>query len=172
MILAMPERSHAAIRSAAARHAYGCAQHEMNSRSCSATGARGGEGTFCRLGDRGHHVALRRRGASTSAVVGKFEGGYHGTHDLAGGKLEPRAILRSLTVEDLRRCRKARLAEGRLEGATSAFITGGLRKIPPRLPCGVIVEPVRAQRLDTATGILLELRRITREIGAFLISTK
>lgn len=123
--------------------------------------------------------ALRLARASTGRpLVAKFEGGYHGTHDLLAISFgRPRPHPEELgPVED-----PAALPEspGLSEGAWRDAIVlpfnhpaafDKLRRHASRL-AAVIVEPVQGAggSIPADKEFLLELRRITREIGAFLI---
>ncbi|MEJ2513155.1 MAG: aspartate aminotransferase family protein [Anaerolineales bacterium] len=134
---------------------------------------------FCNSGTEATMYALRLARATTGRpLIAKFEGGYHGTHDLLAvslgrphpdpgrfGPIEnPTAIPES---------------PGLAEGAWKDTIVlplnhpAAFEKIleyAPRL-AGVIIEPVQGAggTIPASKEFLSELRRITREIGAFLI---
>jgi glutamate-1-semialdehyde 2,1-aminomutase len=135
--------------------------------------------TFCNSGTEATMYALRLARASTGRpLVAKFEGGYHGTHDLLAvslGRPGPHTD-RYGPVED-----PATIPEspGLAEGAWQGTIT-----LPYNHPAAfdkilrhadqlaaVIIEPVQgaAGTIPADREFLLELRRVTRQIGAFLI---
>jgi glutamate-1-semialdehyde 2,1-aminomutase len=135
--------------------------------------------TFCNSGTEATLYACRLARATTGRpLIAKFEGGYHGTHDLLavsigrpgqpmdafGPIADPTAIPES---------------PGLAEGAWKDTIVlpfnhpAAFDKIyrhADRL-AGVIIEPVQgaAGTIPATKEFLAELRRITREIGAFLI---
>ena len=135
--------------------------------------------TFCNSGTEATMYALRLARASTSRqLVAKFEGGYHGTHDLLAVSFgRPRPHPEELgPVED-----PAALPEspGLAEGAWKDAIVlpfnhpaafDKIRRHASRL-AAVIIEPVQGAggSIPADKEFLLELRRVTREIGAFLI---
>lgn len=135
--------------------------------------------TFCNSGTEATMYALRLARATVGRpLVAKFEGGYHGTHDLLAVSLgRPRPAPEDFgPVED-----PAALPEspGLAEGAWKDTIVlpynhpaafDKIRRHASRL-AGVIVEPVQgaAGTIPADREFLLELRKITREIGAFLI---
>jgi len=135
--------------------------------------------TFCNSGTEATMYALRLARATVGRpLIAKFEGGYHGTHDLLAvsfgrPRLTPDAFG---PVED-----PTALPEspGLAEGAWKDTIVlpynhpAAFDKIlrhASRL-AGVIIEPVQgaAGTIPATREFLSELRRITREIGAFLI---
>jgi glutamate-1-semialdehyde 2,1-aminomutase len=135
--------------------------------------------TFCNSGCEATMYALRLARASTGRpLVAKFEGGYHGAHDLLAvsfGRPRPGPDL-SGSIED-----PAALPEspGLAEGAWKETIVlpynhpaafDKIRRHADRL-AAVIIEPVQgaAGSIPADKEFLVELRRITREIGAFLI---
>src|SRR5512136_429843 len=135
--------------------------------------------TFCNSGTEATMYALRlARAATGRPLVAKFEGGYHGTHDLLAvsfGRPHPGKD-QSGPVED-----PATLPEspGLVDGAWKDTIVlpfnhpaafDKIRHYADRL-AGVIIEPVQgaAGTIPANKEFLSELRRITREIGTFLI---
>jgi len=135
--------------------------------------------TFCNSGTEATMYALRlARAATGRPLVAKFEGGYHGTHDLLAvsfGRPGPNAA-RSGPVED-----PAAIPEspGLADGAWKDTIVlpfnhpaafDKILRYGPQL-AGVIIEPVQgaAGTIPASKEFLSELRRITRQIGAFLI---
>ena len=135
--------------------------------------------TFCNSGTEATMYALRLARATTGRpLMAKFEGGYHGTHDLLAvsfGRPGPTPIC-SGPIED-----PAAIPEspGLAEGAWKDTIVlpfnhpaafDKIRRHASRL-AGVIIEPVQgaAGTIPADREFLAELRRITREIGAFLI---
>ncbi|MFN2183988.1 MAG: aspartate aminotransferase family protein [Anaerolineae bacterium] len=135
--------------------------------------------TFCNSGTEATMYALRLARATTGRpLIAKFEGGYHGTHDLLAvslGRPHPDAD-RYGPIED-----PAALPEspGLAEGAWKDTIVlpynhpaafEKIRRHASQL-AGVIVEPVLGAggTIPASSEFLTELRQITREIGAFLI---
>jgi glutamate-1-semialdehyde 2,1-aminomutase len=135
--------------------------------------------TLCNSGTEATMYALRLARATTGRpLIAKFEGGYHGTHDLLavsfgrtrpgpdpGGPIEDPA-----TVPE---------SPGLAEGAWKDTIVlpynhpaafDKIRRYADRL-AGVIIEPVQgaAGTIPADKEFLSELRRITQEIEAFLI---
>jgi glutamate-1-semialdehyde 2,1-aminomutase len=135
--------------------------------------------TFCNSGTEATMYALRLARATTGRpLVAKFEGGYHGTHDLLAVSLgRPRTTPGMFgPVEDPTAIPES---PGLAEGAWKDTIVlpfnhpAAFDKIlrnAPRL-AGVIIEPVQgaAGTIPASKEFLSELRRITRQIGAFLI---
>jgi glutamate-1-semialdehyde 2,1-aminomutase len=134
---------------------------------------------FCNSGTEATLYALRLARATTGRpLIAKFEGGYHGTHDFLAvsfGRPHPGPDP-SGPVED-----PATVPEspGLAEGAWKDTIVlpfnhpAAFDKIlrhADRL-AGVIIEPVQgaAGTIPAHKEFLVELRRITRAIGAFLI---
>lgn len=135
--------------------------------------------TFCNSGTEATMFALRlARAATGRPLIAKFEGGYHGTHDLLAvsfGRPRPGPD-GSGPIED-----PATVPEGPglAEGAWKDTIVlpynhpaafDKIRRYADRL-AGVIIEPVQgaAGAIPADRDFLLELRRITREAGIFLI---
>ncbi len=135
--------------------------------------------TFCNSGTEATMFAVRlARAATGRPLVAKFEGGYHGTHDLLAvsfGRPRPNAAEFG-PLED-----PAAIPEspGLGEGAWRDTIVlpfnhpAAFEKIyrhADRL-AAVIIEPVQGAggTIPAEREFLVELRRITREIGAFLI---
>jgi glutamate-1-semialdehyde 2,1-aminomutase len=135
--------------------------------------------TFCNSGTEATMYALRlARAATGRPLVAKFEGGYHGTHDLLAVSFgRPRQTPDVFgPVED-----PAAIPEspGLAEGAWKDTIV-----LPYNHPAAfdkilrhagrlaaVIIEPVQgaAGTIPADREFLAELRTITRQIGAFLI---
>jgi glutamate-1-semialdehyde 2,1-aminomutase len=135
--------------------------------------------TFCNSGTEATLYALRLARATVGRpLVAKFEGGYHGAHDLLAvsyGRPRPGPDLWG-PVEDPKAVPES---PGLAEGAWKDTIVlpynhpAAFDKIlrhADRL-AGVIIEPVQgaAGTIPANGEFLSELRRITREIGAFLI---
>ncbi len=134
--------------------------------------------TFCNSGTEATMYALRLARATTRRpLIAKFEGGYHGTHDLLAvnfGRLRPNVdcgpIENPITLPE---------SPGLAEGAWKDVIIlpfnhpaafDKIRQNASKL-AGVIIEPVQgaAGTIPADREFLVELRAITREIGAFLI---
>jgi len=134
---------------------------------------------FCNSGTEATMYALRLARATTGRpLVAKFEGGYHGTHDLLAVSFgRPRGgVDPSGPIED-----PAAVPEspGLAEGAWKDTIVlpfnhpaalDKLRRHASRL-AAVIVEPVQgaAGTIPADREFLVELRRVTRELGIYLI---
>jgi glutamate-1-semialdehyde 2,1-aminomutase len=134
---------------------------------------------FCNSGTEATMYALRLARATTGRpLIAKFEGGYHGTHDLLAVSLGRRPPTPELTgmIEDPKAVPES---PGLAEGAWKDTIV-----LPYNHPAafdkilrhadqlaGVIVEPVQGAggTIPASKEFLSELRRITAEIGAFLI---
>jgi glutamate-1-semialdehyde 2,1-aminomutase len=123
--------------------------------------------------------ALRlARAAVGRPVIAKFEGGYHGTHDLLAvsfGRPRPGPDPFGPVEDPTAFPESPGLAEGAWKDTIvlpynhpAAF--DKIRRHADRL-AGVIVEPVQgaAGTIPATRDFLVELRRITQEIGAFLI---
>ncbi len=135
--------------------------------------------TFCNSGTEATLYACRlARAATGRPLVAKFEGGYHGTHDLLAVSFGlPRLALDKYgPIEDPTAIPES---PGLAEGAWKDTIVlpfnhpaafDKILRYAPRL-AGVIIEPVQggAGTIPADPEFLSELRRITREIGAFLI---
>ncbi len=135
--------------------------------------------TFCNSGTEATMYALRlARAATGRPLVAKFEGGYHGTHDLLAVSFGRPGLAadQSGPVEDPTTIPES---PGLAEGAWKDTIVlpfnhpaafDKIRSHASRL-AGVIIEPVQgaAGTIPANKEFLSELRRITREIGAFLI---
>ena len=174
-----PDEVQAAIREALPRgtHYGQCHEHEYAFAKLLCDMVPGVEKvTFCNTGTEATMYALRLARATTKRpLIAKFEGGYHGTHDLLAvslGRPGPSAD-QSGPVED-----PAAIPEspGLAEGAWKDTIVlpfnhpaafEKIRRHASRL-AGVIIEPVQgaAGTIPAGKEFLTELRRITREIGA------
>ena len=135
--------------------------------------------TFCNSGTEATMYALRLARATVGRpLVAKFEGGYHGTHDLLAvsfGQPCPTPDLIGPVEDPAAVPESPGLAEGAWKDTIvlpynhpAAF--DKILRYAPRL-AGVIIEPVQgaAGTIPANREFLSELRRITREIGAFLI---
>ena len=177
-----PEEVEAAIREALPRGShYGqCHEHERAFARLFCDMVPGVDKvTFCNSGTEATMYALRLARATTGRpLVAKFEGGYHGTHDLLAVSFgRPRPVpVPSGPAED-----PAAIPEspGLAEGAWKDTIVlpynhpaafDKIRRHAGRL-AAVIVEPVQgaAGTIPATREFLAELRRVTQEIGAFLI---
>ena len=135
--------------------------------------------TFCNSGTEATMYALRLARATTGRpLVAKFEGGYHGTHDLLAASFGRPGPVPTLggPVEDPETIPES---PGLAEGAWKDTIVlpynhpaafEKIRRHADQL-AGVIIEPVLGAggTIPARKEFLTELRRITREIGAFLI---
>ena len=123
--------------------------------------------------------ALRLARASTGRpLIAKFEGGYHGTHDLLAvsfGRPGPR-VAQYGPLEDPNAIPES---PGLAEGAWKDCIVlpfnhpaafEKIHRYADKL-AGVIIEPVQGAggTIPADKEFLVELRRITQEVGAFLI---
>jgi glutamate-1-semialdehyde 2,1-aminomutase len=135
--------------------------------------------TFCNSGTEATMYALRLARATVGRpLVAKFEGGYHGTHDLLAVSFGRPGLTASQygPVEDPMAIPES---PGLAEGAWKDTIVlpfnhpaafDKIRRYASQL-AGVIIEPVQgaAGTIPADRDFLIELRRITREIGALLI---
>ena len=177
-----PEEVQAAIREALPRgtHYGQCHEHEYAFAKLFCDMVPGVEKvTFCNSGTEATMYALRLARATTGrSLVAKFEGGYHGTHDLLAVSLGRPGLEASQygPAED-----PAAIPEspGLAEGAWKDTLVlpynhpaafEKIRRHASQL-AGVIIEPVLGAggTIPTSREFLTELRRITRAIGAFLI---
>ena len=135
--------------------------------------------TFCNSGTEATMYALRLARATVGRpLIAKFEGGYHGTHDLLAvsfGRPSPTPDLFGPVEDPTAIPESPGLAEGAWRDTIvlpfnhpAAF--DKIRRHASRL-AGVIIEPVQgaAGTIPVNREFLSELRRVTREIGAFLI---
>ncbi len=135
--------------------------------------------TFCNSGTEATMYALRlARAATGRPLVAKFEGGYHGTHDLLAvsfGRPRPGPDLNGPAEDPASIPESPGLAEGAWKDTIvlpfnhpAAFEK--IQRYADRLPA-VIIEPVQgaAGTIPADREFLTELRRITHQIGAFLI---
>ena len=177
-----PDEVEAAIREALPRgtHYGQCHEHEYAFAKLFCDMVPGVEKvTFCNSGTEATMYAVRlARAATGRPLVAKFEGGYHGTHDLLAVSFgRPRPTPDQFgPVEDptaIPEC--PGLADGAWKDTIvlpynhpAAF--DKIRRNASQL-AGVIIEPVQgaAGTIPADREFLTELRRITREIGAFLI---
>lgn len=135
--------------------------------------------TFCNSGSEATMYALRLARAATSRpLVAKFEGGYHGTHDLLAVSFgRPHQGVNNFgLIEDPTAIPESTgLAVGAWKDTLvlpfnhpAAF--DKIRRYASNL-AGVIIEPVQGAggTIPADREFLIELRRLTQEIGAFLI---
>lgn len=135
--------------------------------------------TFCNSGTEATMYACRLARATTGRpLIAKFEGGYHGTHDLLAvsfGRPRPTADPSGPVEDPTAIPESPGLAEGAWRDTIvlpynhpAAF--DKIRQHAERL-AGVIVEPVQGAggTIPADRKFLAELRRVTREIGVFLI---
>ncbi len=135
--------------------------------------------TFCNSGTEATMYALRLARATTGRpLVAKFEGGYHGTHDLLAvsfGRPRPNPDEFGPIDDPTAIPESPGLAEGAWKDTIvlpfnhpAAF--DKIRNHASQL-AGVIIEPVQgaAGTIPANREFLSELRRITSQIGAFLI---
>jgi glutamate-1-semialdehyde 2,1-aminomutase len=134
---------------------------------------------FCNSGTEATMYAVRLARATTGRpLVAKFEGGYHGAHDLLAvslGRPRPGPDLWGPADDPAAVPESPGLAEGAWRDTVvlpfnhpAAF--DKIHRYADRL-AGVIIEPVQGAggTIPVSREFLAELRRITREIGAFLI---
>ena len=135
--------------------------------------------TFCNSGTEATMYALRLARATVGRpLVAKFEGGYHGAHDLLAvsyGRPLPDPDLFGPLEDPVAIPESPGLAEGAWKDTIvlpynhpAAF--DKILRYADRL-AAVIIEPVQgaAGTIPAEREFLAELRRITRQIGAFLI---
>jgi glutamate-1-semialdehyde 2,1-aminomutase len=135
--------------------------------------------TFCNSGTEATMYACRLARATTGRpLIAKFEGGYHGTHDFLAvsfGKPRPGIDGFGPVDDPLAIPESPGFAEGAWKDTIvlpfnhpAAF--DKIKRFAARL-AGVIIEPVQgaAGTIPADREFLSELRRITKEIGAFLI---
>jgi glutamate-1-semialdehyde 2,1-aminomutase len=135
--------------------------------------------TFCNSGTEATMYAVRLARASTGRpLIAKFEGGYHGTHDLLAvsfGRPRPGADPFGPIEDPIALPEGSGLGEGAWKDTIvlpfnhpAAF--DKIRRYADRL-AGVIIEPVQGAggTIPAEVEFLAELRRLTREIGALLI---
>jgi glutamate-1-semialdehyde 2,1-aminomutase len=135
--------------------------------------------TFCNSGTEATMYACRlARAATGRPLIAKFEGGYHGTHDLLAvsfGRPQPGSDPFG-PVEDPKALPES---PGLAEGAWKDVIVlpfnhpaafDKILRYADRL-AGVIIEPVQGAggTIPARKEFLQELHRITRQVGAYLI---
>ena len=177
-----PEEVEAAIREALPRgtHYGQCHEHEYAFAKLFCDMVPGVDRvSFCNSGTEATLYALRlARGATGRPLVAKFEGGYHGTHDFLAVSFG-RAGLTPEVLGPIEDPRTIPESPGLVEGAWRDTIVlpfnhpaafEKIRRHADRL-AGVIIEPVQgaAGAIPADREFLVELRRVTQEIGAFLI---
>lgn len=177
-----PDEVQEAIREALSRgtHYGQCHEHEYEFARLFCDMVPGVEKvTFCNSGTEATMYAVRlARAATGRPLIAKFEGGYHGTHDLLAvsfGRLRPGPDPYGPIEDPTALPEGSGLAEGAWNDTIvlpfnhpAAF--DKIRRHASRL-AGVIVEPVQGAggTIPATREFLSELRTITREIGAFLI---
>jgi glutamate-1-semialdehyde 2,1-aminomutase len=177
-----PDEVEAAIREALPRgtHYGQCHEHEFEFAKLFCDMVPGVQKvTFCNSGTEATMYAVRlARAAVGRPLIAKFEGGYHGTHDLLAvsfGRPGPTPELFGPIEDPAAIPESPGLAEGAWKDTIvlpfnhpAAF--DKIRRHADRL-AGVMIEPVQgaAGSIPADKEFLSELRRITREIGAFLI---
>ncbi len=135
--------------------------------------------TFCNSGTEATLYTLRLARATTGRpLIAKFEGGYHGMHDLLAvsfGRPGPQVVDYGPVEDPTAIPESPGLAEGAWKDCIvlpfnhpAAFEK--IRRYASQL-AGVIIEPVQggAGTIPAEREFLSELRRVTKEIGAFLI---
>jgi glutamate-1-semialdehyde 2,1-aminomutase len=177
-----PDEVQEAIREALSRgtHYGQCHEHEYEFARLFCDMVPGVEKvTFCNSGTEATMYAVRlARAATGRPLIAKFEGGYHGTHDLLAvsfGRLRPGPDPYGPIEDPVALPEGSGLAEGAWNDTIvlpfnhpAAF--DKIRRHASRL-AGVIIEPVQGAggTIPATREFLSELRTITREIGAFLI---
>jgi glutamate-1-semialdehyde 2,1-aminomutase len=177
-----PDEIQAAIREALPRgtHYGQCHEHEYAFAKLFCDIVPGVEKvTFCNSGTEATLYALRLARATVGRpLIAKFEGGYHGAHDLLAVSYgrPPLTLDRCGPIEDPTAMPES---PGMAEGAWKDTIVlpynnpaafDKIRHHASRL-AAVIIEPVLGAggTIPASKEFLIELRRVTREIGAFLI---
>jgi glutamate-1-semialdehyde 2,1-aminomutase len=135
--------------------------------------------TFCNSGTEATMYAVRlARAATQRPLIAKFEGGYHGTHDLLAvsfGRPRPNPDEFGPLDDPAAIPESPGMAEGAWKDTIvlpfnhpAAF--DKIRRNSSRL-AGVIIEPVQGAggTIPATREFLTELRKVTQEIGAFLI---
>ncbi|MFO7649767.1 MAG: aspartate aminotransferase family protein [bacterium] len=177
-----PDEVEAAIREALPRgtHYGQCHEHEYEFAKLFCDMVPGVDKVaFCNSGTEATMYALRLARATVGRpLVAKFEGGYHGTHDLLAvsfGRPHPGAGPAGPADDPSAVPESPGLAAGAWQDTIvlpfnhpAAF--DKIRRHASRL-AGVIIEPVQgaAGTIPADRDFLSELRRVTREVGAFLI---
>jgi glutamate-1-semialdehyde 2,1-aminomutase len=177
-----PDEVEAAIREALPRGtSYGqCHEHEYEFAKLFCDMVPGVDKvTFCNSGTEATMYALRLARATTKRpLIAKFEGGYHGANDLLAvslGRPSPNTDVFGPIEDPTAIPESPGLAEGAWKDTIvlpfnhpAAF--DKIRKHASQL-AGVIIEPVQgaAGTIPAEKEFLSELRKVTREIGAFLI---
>jgi glutamate-1-semialdehyde 2,1-aminomutase len=135
--------------------------------------------TFCNSGTEATLYTLRlARAATGRRLVAKFEGGYHGMHDLLAVSFGHPGLNAS-PIGPIENPIEVPESPGLAEGAWKDTIVlpfnhpaafEKIRRYATQL-AGVIIEPVQggAGTIPADKEFLEELRNLTREIGAFLI---
>jgi glutamate-1-semialdehyde 2,1-aminomutase len=135
--------------------------------------------TFCNSGTEATMYALRlARAATGRPLIAKFEGGYHGTHDLLAVSFG-RASMTAEVSGEIENPKAVPESPGLAEGAWKDTIVlpfnhpAAIDKIRAHADklAGVIIEPAQgaAGAIPVKHEFLVELRKVTQEIGAFLI---
>jgi glutamate-1-semialdehyde 2,1-aminomutase len=135
--------------------------------------------TFCNSGTEATMYTLRlARAATGRPLVAKFEGGYHGMHDLLAVSFS-RPGPNALPIGPIEDPNTVPESPGLAEGAWKNTIVlpfnhpAAFEKIRRHAAelAGVIIEPVQggAGTIPADKDFLVELRKVTSEIGAFLI---
>lgn len=134
--------------------------------------------TFCNSGTEATMYAIRlARAATGRPVIAKFEGGYHGTHDFLAISLG--RLRTGIDFGPIENPTAIPESPGMSAGACADTIVlpfnhpaafDKIRRHANEL-AGVIIEPVQGAggSIPADKEFLIELRKITREIGAFLI---
>ena len=177
-----PEEVQAAIRAALPRgtHYGQCHEHEYAFARLFCDMVPGVEKVaICNTGTESTMYALRLARATTKRpLIAKFEGGYHGTHDLLAVSFG-RPGQKAAQFGPLENPNAIPESPGLAEGAWKDTIVlpfnhpAAFEKINRHASelAGVIIEPVQgaAGTIPADKEFLVELRQLTRQIGAFLI---